>query len=408
MPASCLEPTPANAAFAVDLVRELASHVRSNRVNVNADEPFDLEFGKSRSLVQRKGRATVFVEHLRRIVDPLIAEGREVLFWGDGLVRHPELVPQLPPEGATAVVWNYEAPRPEGPKPEVVLGMELMETLGLPNRANLGFVSYVRAFADARYPFWVAAGTSSWNSLVGRWANARGNLLDAATVGLDTGASGYLVTDWGDNGHPQPLPVSMPPVAYGAGVAWCAATNHGVDIAPTVDRLLEARDGVGARLAVLGDVYRSLGVTAINGTPLMLTMIEHGTRVVRGHLHATAANRAGEAIETALDHFGSTPFDGPRAEAQAAELVAACRLMRHGLWRLRQQHSARGIDPAMLANDFQEAVELQRHAWLATSRPGGLADSFAKLQPPSTSTTRGNPPSPEHPVTPTPQKGIEP
>ena len=58
-------------------------------------------------------------------------------------------------------------------------------------------------------PFWVCPGTSSWNSLVGRWPNARANVLDAAESGLAAGARGFLLTDWGDNGHWQHLPVSF-------------------------------------------------------------------------------------------------------------------------------------------------------------------------------------------------------
>lgn len=379
---SSLAPTPANAAFAVGLVREMAGNLRSRRVNVNADEPFDLGFGRSRGLVERKGRATVFVEHLRRLVGPLVAEGREVLFWGDGLVRHPELVPRLPPEGATAVVWNYEAPNPDGPAPDAVVGPEVAELVGLPERANLGFTSYVRAYADAGYPFWVAPGTSSWLSLVGRWTNARANMLDAAAVGFAEGASGYLVTDWGDGGHPQPLPVGLLPAAYGAGVAWCAASNHGVDVTPVVDGLLGARPGVAARLAELGDLYRRIGVSAINGSPLMLAMLRTRTLPLRGRLARAAAERTGEAIDRALDHFETVPFAGARAEHLAAELVAACRLLRHGLWRLRRERGEGRVDPAALALDFTAAERLQREAWLATSRPGGLDDSLAKLGPP--------------------------
>jgi hexosaminidase len=379
---SSLAPTPANAEFALGLMREMAANLRSKRVNVNADEPFDLGFGRSRALVERRGRAAVFVEHLRRLVDPLVAEGREVLFWGDGLVRHPELVPRLPPEGATAVVWNYEAPNPDGPAPDVVVGPEVAELVGLPERANLGFTSYVRAYAAAGYPFWVAPGTSSWLSLVGRWANARANLLDAATVGLAEGASGFLVTDWGDGGHPQPLPVGLLPAAYGAGVAWCAATNRDADVTPVVDRLLGARPGVAARLAELGDLYRRLGVSAINGSPLMLAMLRTRALPLRGRLAPAAAERTGEAIDRALDHFAAVPFTGDRAEALAAELVAACRLLRHGLWRLRREQGEGRVDDAALALDFTAAAALQREAWLATSRPGGLDDSLAKLGPP--------------------------
>lgn len=377
-----LEPTPANAAFALSLVREMAGNLVSRRVHINADEPFDLGRGKSRSQVAERGKGQVFLEHLHRLVEPLVGEERDVLFWGDALVRHPELMTRLP-EGGTAVVWTYEAPRPDGPSPEEVMGPALVELLGLPDRSNLGFASFVEPYADAGYPFWVAPGTSSWNSLLGRWSNARRNLLDAATVGLDTGATGFLVTDWGDLGHPQPLAVSLPALSYGAGVAWCRATNHDTGVAPVVDRLLDADVGVGTQLAVLGNLYARLGIAAYNGSPLLLGMVKGGSPFpLEGELGATVGNEIDAILGEAIEQFVATPFHGARAKQVAAELTATCRLARYGLHRLRQDRGDGRVDTAALARDFAECVELQREAWLSTSRPGGLEDSLAKLAKP--------------------------
>lgn len=296
------------------------------------------------------------------MTDPLIEEGHEVLFWGDGLTRHPQLVPRLPDEGATAVVWHYTAPDPDGPSLDILTGSELAELYGLPDQANLGFTSYAKPYVDADYPIWVAPGTSSWNSLVGQWTNARDNLLDAAIVGQDAGAPGYLVTDWGDNGHP-PLPVSLPAAAYGAGVAWCRASNLDGDVTPVVDRLLEASDGVGARLLELGDLYRRVGVSAKNRSPLMLAMVDPGHWSFRGRLDAAAADNVEAVTHQALDHFAAVPFSGPRAEAVAAELVATCRLLRHGLWRLRQcGATARLTRPSWSATSLRSPT--------STARPG--------------------------------------
>lgn len=378
LPPWTLEPTPDNAEFALDLVREQAANLRSRRVNICADEPFDLGRGRSRARVEEHGLAQVFVEHLRRLTDPLIEEGYEVLFWGDGLNRHPELVPSLPEKGASAVVWRYEAPDPDAPSLDTLLSPELVEMLGIPDGANLGFVSYARPYTTAGYPFWVAPGTSSWNSLAGRWTNARGNLLDAATTGLATGASGFLVTDWGDNGHLQPLPVSLPPMSYGAGVAWCRTSNHDADVTAVVDRLLEADRGVGARLLELGDLYRRLGLSASNGSPILYGLL--GSGMVLGKPDPEAAEAAEAVIREAEEHVAAKPFYGPRADAFTAELVVVCRLLRHGLQRLRQDHRMGDVDGELLLRELAETEDLYRQAWLATSRPGGLEDSAARLR----------------------------
>lgn len=379
MSPATLEPTPTNAAFALGLVREVASHVASSMVNIGADEPFELGQGASAAAVAKHGRAAVYLEHLNRLIRPLVAEGHHVLFWGDVLRRHPELVARLPESGATAVVWNYEAPSPDGGL-LAGLGPDLLDTLGLPDDAHIGFAAHVRSFVDTGYPFWVAPGTSSWNSLLGRWTNARDNLLDAALVGRAKGAGGYLVADWGDNGHVQPLVTSVLPLAYGAGVAWCAETNAGRDVSSVVDGLVGAV-GIGALLAELGDVHLLSGVTTINGSALFgaldpgrpLALFGKGTP--GGHA-ATL-----RVLERALVELGDLPtrIRGQQPEALAGGLLAAVRLARHGAWRLARRAGVEVPDDPALAADLAECVALQRTAWLASSRPGGLDDSLRHL-----------------------------
>jgi hypothetical protein len=81
-------------------------------------------------------------------------------------------------------------------------------------------------FAKAKIPFYVCPGTSTWQTLIGRHDNALANLRAAAKAGKRFGAMGYLITDWGDGGHPQPLAVSYLPYLAGASLSWCAKTFH--------------------------------------------------------------------------------------------------------------------------------------------------------------------------------------
>ncbi len=372
MPPATLAPTPDNAAFSLGLVRELTTHLRSRSVNVGADEPFELGQGSSSAAVADRGRAAVYLEHLDRILRPLIEDGHHVLFWGDVLRRHPDLVAQLPPAGATAVVWSYEAPEEE---PGIMgsLGQGLLETLGLPDDHHRGFVAHTRSFVETGYPFWVAGGTSTWNTLIGRWSNARANLLDAAVVGRDLGASGFLVTDWGDNGHLQPAVVSLLPLAYGAGVAWCADSNATIDVAPVVDQISRA-PGLGSLLADLGDAHLLSGVTTFNGSPLFAALDPNRPLPLVGKGDPDGHRATLELLDDSLARISSLPAGG-----LADSLRAAVRLARHGAWRLAARGGVDGPDPAAMAADLVECRTLQRAAWLATSRPGGLEDSLAHL-----------------------------
>lgn len=381
MAPATLAPTPDNAAFALGLVRELAAQLQSPLVNIGADEPFELGQGASAAAVAERGRASVYLEHLDRLIRPLVAEGHHVLFWGDVLRRHPELVARLPEEGATAVVWSYEAPTPE-PGLLEGLGPDVLDALGLPDDAHLGFAAHARSYIETGYPFWVAGGTSSWNSLLGRWANARSNLLDAAVVGHRHGAGGFLVTDWGDNGHLQPPVVSLLPLAYGAGVAWCAATNATTDPAPVVDRLVGI-DGIGAWLATLGDVHELSGVTTLNGSPLFAALDPARPLALWGRGDAAGHRATVEVLEQALAWLEARPATG-WPEVHRAGLVTAVRLARQGAWRLARRSRDAGLGDlvpgeAALAADAAACRDLQRAAWRSTSRPGGLEDSLRHL-----------------------------
>ena len=165
MPPGCLAPTAENAAFGVSLARELAAAIRHRRIHIGGDEPFELGEGVSASDVAERGRETVYIEHLTRIIKPLVADGHQVMFWADQFRRDRSRISQIP-DGAIPVVWTYEAPSDVGW--ESFLPPELVYRLGLPVDPHLGFESHARLFIEAGRPFWVAPGTSSWNTFIGR------------------------------------------------------------------------------------------------------------------------------------------------------------------------------------------------------------------------------------------------
>jgi hexosaminidase len=118
-----------------------------------------------------------------------------MMLWGDIVLKYPALIRELPKD-IIALNWGYEADHP--------------------------FEKEGAQFARAKIPFYVCPGTSTWQTLLGRHDNGFANLRAAAKVGKKLGALGYLNTDWGDGGHPQPLAVSWPLFAAGAALAWNA------------------------------------------------------------------------------------------------------------------------------------------------------------------------------------------
>jgi hypothetical protein len=375
LPAGVLAPDDASLEFVLSLWRELLPCFSSRHVNIGCDETFELGRGVSAGRVAELGRERVYLDFVERIVRALADQGCQVAFWGDVLRGEPELVRQLPAENTIALAWHYEAPT-EGELPRALL--ERFAEFGVSEAFLRGFAGQVPAFADGPLPFWVCPGTSTWNSLVGRWANARANLLDAARVGLASGARGMLITDWGDNGHLQPPSVSFLPLAYGAAVAWCRERNADLDVAPLLDRFVFADEAqkLGRALEDLGGLYTGTGLVAANASPLFNRLVGGGLLPVWGSASPDGAKRVLETLQdalAALDASRPTCADG---DLVRRELAQAARLARAGARRVATEAGV-GVPEA---DDLDALIDEQRACWLLRSRPGGLSDSLARLE----------------------------
>ncbi len=364
---TCLEPTPDNAAFAVGLAREMLAAVGGRRIHIGGDEPFELGDGRSSAGVAEIGRDRVYLEHLTRIVEPLVADGDEVLFWADFFRRDPAMIGDIP-TGATGVVWNYEAPSEESWLR--FLPSELVERLGLPDDAHRGFEAHARLFVESGTPFWVAPGTSSWNTIIGRNDNAAANVVDAAVFGAQHGVEGYLLTDWGDNGHWQPLVVSLPSMVRAAVAAWNGGAVD-VEVGSVIDELLDAEPGTGDLLDRLGGIGESLGMITPNGSPIWAAVVESSIPSL-GEPDPDALTAAMGVLRDASAVFAGQPFGGERGEIITAEVAAACAVAELGIRRLC------GDEPDEA--ELDAALGAQREAWLGSSRPGGLDDSLARFK----------------------------
>lgn len=371
---TCFAPTPANAEFAVELARDILSSVDNRRIHIGGDEPFELGDGVSADRVARLGRDHVYLEHLNRIIGPLVADGHEVMFWADLFRRDASLVPELP-AGSVPVVWNYEQPSSESWMD--LLPVELVARLGLPDDANLGFAAHARLFIDADVPFWVAPGTASWNTIIGRNVNAAGNIADAVEVGIAHGSPGLLLTDWGDGGHWQPLAVSLPSIVRGGVAATTGVVPEDSIVWSQIDALLGCEAGIGELLDRLGAIGESIGLVSPNGSALAAAL-GSSTFPVMGDADTEGMTAANDLLGEAAARFDAGSVGGERGEVIAAEMAAACRLAHHGLRRLADERGV-SLPPSPSLGTWSDAIEAQRRAWLQSSRPGGLDDSLAKF-----------------------------
>lgn len=259
---------PGTLPFLRGLYDELLPNFSSRFFNVDCDETWDLGRGQSKQLCESKGQGRVYLEFLKKIHREVSKRGRTMMFWGDIVLKYPKLIPELASFGTPV---SDPARRMAGLKQAgSETGAPGIIALNWGYEANHPFEREARQFARSRIQFYVCPGTSTWQTLIGRHDNALANLRAAAKAGRKHGAMGYLITDWGDGGHPQPLAVSWPMLLAGASLAWNGKNFDEEKLVPVLSRDVFAdSSGQIAEVAFrLGFAHRQLKIKAANETPL--------------------------------------------------------------------------------------------------------------------------------------------
>lgn len=365
---------PGSRRLLADLYGQLLPCFTSRLLNIGGDETLDLGQGRSRQVCAARGREQVYLEFLEALHGLAAERGHRIQFWGDILLERPELLAALPAD-AIALEWGYEADHP--------------------------FAEDSPRFAASGREFYVCPGTSSWQSFAGRSRNALFNLADAATHGHAQGATGYLITDWGDHGHLQTLPVSYPGFVAGAAFAWnvkSAADPENLPLAELLDRhVVRDRAGVlGRALLELGDVYLDPGPPPKNGSALFFLLVfalmEKERERIEG-VTIAGLECALEHVESAAGTLGDARLGVPDAELLCRELDWTADLLRAaarlGIARFRSGDlgSFDAIprdERRQLAGELREIVERHRGIVLGRHRPGGLEESATRLLRPAT------------------------
>jgi hypothetical protein len=252
--------------FLRKLYDELLPNFSSQFFNIGCDETWDLGRGRSKKLCARLGKGRVYLDFLEKIHQEVSTRGKRTMFWGDIILKYPKLIPELAQIGRADLPVGLDA------RQRVPTKFNCSDVIALNwgYEANHPFAREAARFARARIPFYVCPGTSTWQTLIGRHDNALANLRSAAKAGKRFGAMGYLITDWGDGGHPQPLAVSYLPCLAGASLSWCAKTFDEAKLIPVLSRdVFKDPTGNAAKAAfALGLAHRKLKFTVPNETPL--------------------------------------------------------------------------------------------------------------------------------------------
>lgn len=233
--------------FLDELYAEFLPLFSSTRFNVCCDETWDLGWGKSYEIAKRRGLGRVYLDHILKIRRLAAKYGKTIMFWGDIILKYPELIPKIPKD-TILLNWGYE------------------------KEHNF---STCAAFKKAGVQYYVCPGTSSWNSIFPRMDNACANILRFARAGKRFSASGLLNTDWGNGGHYNLLSFSWHGLLYGAEKAWkVAAKDDSFDERFGLQFFGDPSGRVGKAVRRLGNTNLDIGLPRRNVSVLMYIYFE--------------------------------------------------------------------------------------------------------------------------------------
>lgn len=179
-------------AFLEEMLREVFEQFPSKYFHMGADESYDVGLGKSRHLVEAGSLADVHANHYKRVYDICKKYGKEVLMYGDIILRHPEILEVLPKD-IIIVDWHYRA------------DFEYKSTMLFKNAGHNYFVSP---------SVWNFTSTFPVNPI------AIPNIKYITKSGIRNGASGMINSNWGDYGAETIKELVLYGYAWSAQCSW--------------------------------------------------------------------------------------------------------------------------------------------------------------------------------------------
>ena len=349
-----LKPDEDSLAFISKLYDELLPNFRSDRVNVGGDEPWELGQGWSEELVKERGEHRVYIDHLLRIYDLVERRGKTMQFWGDIVLEDPEFARELP-RNCLGIIWGYEANHP--------------------------FDEQCQVFGNSGIPFYVAPGTTAWNSIGGRIQNSLYNIEEACRQAVNHGAQGMLLTDWGDFGHHQFPFTSYHAIIEASALSWNQSSNGEYNLYDAVDStFLHGKSSATAKaIFELSKIVNSFEYRPDNRTLLNDLLMSKGQKLKDQLSHATSGE-LGQCRERLSEFISSMKVDQPSPKASdpvLRELLLTSELLefatRKGLKAFSEVDGDLQEERARLVSEY-------RSLWLARNRPGGLDESAAYLE----------------------------
>lgn len=207
------------------LIDQYSPYFESKFFNICCDETFDLD---KYPVCDDPGKA--YADFVKKIIGMVKVRGKDVMMWADILLKHPEVIDDIP-EDTIFLNWNYRKEPPE----ENVAAL-----------ANLGKKQIL------------CPGNTAWYRLCEDVEVEEGNISAMAHYAKKYNALGILNTNWGDWGHPANLELGMYGLVLGAEKSWSEETPVDENFYASVDHLLYGHEGALALLKTIAPLQRKI------------------------------------------------------------------------------------------------------------------------------------------------------
>ena len=352
---SVLSPSQKSLRFLDNLYKEFLPNFSSPMFNVGCDETWELGRGKSKKLCDKHGVTKVYLNFLKKIHKLVCKHNRKMMFWGDIILHQPDLIKEIP-EDVIALEWGYDEGHP--------------------------FDEHGKLFKNAGIPFYVCPGTSGWGSLVGRTPNCLANLYESALYGNKHGAIGYLITDWGDGGHHQYLPISYPGLCAGAAYSWNLEANKRSDIAEAMNKLIfsDSSGVTGKLINEMGAVYKSVSKNIPNGSVFNnLLFGKYGDKKILENIRVAQLKKCIAKFSELQKKIIKCQPDISDKKIVLDEINNGIEMAKYGLARGIAALTGK-LDKKSMKRDLKKITAAHKKMWLARNRSGGLEESLSRLE----------------------------
>jgi len=164
---------PKAKQFLADVIGELCEAFNGPWFNVNCDETFDLNKGKSKAYIDSIGPDRFYADHLTFLYGVLKKHNKKMMLWGDVALQHEKIMDMLPKD-VIYLTWEYGDAR--------------------------NYDRWIKPFASRGLEFMVCPGVLNSYRMFPDMVMAKANIKGFSEAGKAQGATGVFTTLWDDGG----------------------------------------------------------------------------------------------------------------------------------------------------------------------------------------------------------------